>query len=384
MTKSLTHELRQILGRLEAAGDDVASVPTLSQFFSDHMAGLKSAEVDGQYHSAITHFENRVRVCEDHGLVIVPLRKQKPNAGVRPVDRRCPKCPASSRRSTSIASAAQISATVIDGWRCIMARDGFSPATCNRFIDQIRSVLWAMHEADLHVKPPRRVTKSEVRKSIRTVPDAELLACYRSAGAATWKPAAWWQCLLVLIATYGFRPSTATTLLWRGVEHYQPREGVYFGRKAPHAELQQAGITFANGWLVVLPSKERQHKPDPIVLPLSKAARRELWRARQWKQDGGPVLPVLDDEIVTYKAKEHAFRSDFARIQQSAQCGGWTLKHLRKNCETRYARQFTPDDARFVTGHADRSISGRHYLDMTVRIIDQIDRFELSQLLEHV
>lgn len=383
MTNSLTHELRQILGRLEAAGDEAASVPTLSQFFSEHMAGLKSAKVDVQYRAALTQLENRVRVCDQHGLVIVPLRKQPHGSPLKPIARRCPKCPAIRRDSTSIPAASEFTATVLDAWRSVMVRDGFSAATCNRYLDQIRSVMWAMFEDDLPVKPPRRITKTKVRKSIRTVANADLVAFYRSADAASWKPAAWWQCLLVLMATYGLRPIDATRMLWQGLEHYTPREGVYFGKKAPHAELAHAGVRFPQGSIVILPSKERQHKPDPIVLPMSTAVRRELWRARSWRDGNDQVLPVTD-EPGPYTLAEKRFYADFARIQQAAGVTGWTPKHLRKNCETRYARQFTPDDARFVTGHADRSISGRHYLDMTVRIIDQIDRFELSQLLEAV
>lgn len=384
MTNSLTHELRQILGRLEAAGDEAASVPTLSQFFEAHMAGLKAPKVAGQIRAALTHLENRVRVCDTHGIVIVPLRKQGHSQRVQPIVRRCPKCDASSRNTTGTPKASEFDPTTFDAWVSCMIGDTFSADTCTRYLKQIRSVMWAMVDVDFSLKIPRRMRVPRGRKSIRLVPEKDLAGFYRATDSATWKSGLWWRVWLSLMVTYGWRPSTATMLLWEGEGRYRPREGVYFGKTAPHDELRQAGVEFPHGSIVVIPSKESGSKPDPLVLPQSKVVRQNLWAAsRQLKDDTGQVLPV-GDERGSYALREHQYRNAFRAIQKAGGCGDWTPKHLRKTFETRYGTQFTPEDARFVSGHADRSISGRHYLDMTVRIIDQIDRFELSQLLEAV
>lgn len=412
LTKQLA-AMAATLGGMAEPVEGVAPAPsagavTLYNYWSENLDGLKSPKLNAQYRTAICHLENRVRRCDDHGLIVVPLKRQKRRSAVRLMGpRQCPKCrvvanglrviaespddiePAETessidRRSRSITNtprASELNVNILTAWVCQLNTDGFSAETSRRLLTQVRGVLYAMVDAGENVRPPRRMPGTQRgRKRIRLVAPEDIAAVYEATKhARRWSPV-WWRTLICGTALYGFRPSEITSILWKGPKREDIREGIYWGQKPPHDELREGGIENAHGWTVYLPGKQRRIKPDPLILPNSRVWREHLIAAKKLKNATGQVLP-MSDTPGDYTTDEPAFRAEFARLKVRAGVSrAWTFRDLRRNVETRFARQFDAADAMALTGHANRSVSGQSYLDLVVRLVDEVDKFELTTL----
>jgi hypothetical protein len=234
------------------------------------------------------------------------------------------------------------------------------------------------------VRPPRRmVGLTRGASNIVLVPADEIRATYQACEVAkVWSPV-FWRTLICGLTLYGFRVGELTSLMWRGDRIGNVREGISFGQKAPSIQLQIAKITSQHGWLVYLPSKQAAKKPDCLVLPLSKVWRTHLLAARSLRNKTGQVLPISASEKGNYELREPEFRDEFKRIQNAAGVrSGWTFKALRSTFETFYGAQFSTEDARAMSGHADRTVSGVSYNEKVIRWIGQVDQFELNQIFE--
>lgn len=219
--------------------------------------------------------------------------------------------------------------------------------------------------------------------NIVLAPAEEIRAVYQACDVAKiWSPV-FWRTLICGLTLYGFRVGELTSLLWKGERVGNVREGVSFGKKAPAIQLQIAKVTSPFGWLVYLPSKQSAKKPDALVQPLSQVWREHLLAARALRNKTGQILPITDDERGNYELREPEFRGEFQKIQRAAGVrSGWTFKALRSTFETFYGAQFSTEDARALSGHADRSVSGVSYNEKVIRWRNQVNEFELNQIFE--
>jgi integrase len=387
--KALRRQLAEMavtLGSLTEPAEGGAPLPsagevTLYEYWSTHLDGLKEAKLNAQYRTAICHLQNRVRKCDECGLVILPLKRLRKRAPVKLIGgRRCVIC-SGSISNTPVAR--EFTVNVLSAWVSQLVTDGYSPETAGRILVQIRGVLNAMADAGEDIKPPRRMPRIQRgRKRIRLVADEDILAVYQSAeNAKRWSPT-FWRTLICGMTLYGFRPSEITSIMWKGPKREDIREGIYWGQKPPHDELRQANVTHPHGWTVYLPGKQRRIKPDPLILPNSKVWAEHLKAAKTLRNGSGQVLPI-GTEPGDYTTAEDDFRAEFARLKKLAGVSRhWTFKDLRRNVESRFARQFTSADAMALTGHAQRSVSGQSYLDLVLRLIDEVDQFELTELFK--
>lgn len=382
-------EMAETLGSLTEPAEGVAPAPsagevTLFDYWAEHLDGLKSPKLNAQYRTAVCHLQNRVRKCDRCGLVIVPLKRRKRRAAVRLMGpRKCPKCPDKTGSITNTPRANEFTVSILSAWVYQLIADGYSAETSRRSLVQVRGVLNAMVDAGEAIRPPRRMPGIQRgRKRIRLVSDSDIAGVYAAAEhARRWSPV-WWRTLICGMTLYGFRPSEITSIMWRGPRREDIREGVYWGRKPPHDELREGDISHAHGWTVYLPGKQRRIKPDPLILPNSRVWREHLTAAKKLKNKTGQVLP-MGEEPGDYTTDEDAFRAEFRRLKILAGISRpWTFRDLRRNVETRFARQFNAADAMALTGHATRSVSGQSYLDLVVRLIDEVDDFELTRLFE--
>jgi integrase len=379
-------EMQATLGRLAGPAEGSGNPPSagevsLYDFWLKHMDGKKPPKLNEQYRTALAHLNNRVRNCDDCGTVIIPLKRKHRREKTEFMQRRtCLLC-SGSTQCTPVAS--ELTVNLLTAWVSQLLSDGYSAATSRRLLTQIRAILNAMVDAGENIRPPRRmVDLPRSRRSIRLVSETDIGAVYRATSVARqWDPQ-WWKTLLCGMVLYGFRPSEITSIQWKGEKRHDLREGIYWGKKPPHDELRDADIVNPHGWLVYLPGKQAKVKPDPLILPLSRVFREHLLATRKLTNGTGQILPVTTDRG-DYTLDEDAFRAEFKRIKQAANVTKpWTFRDLRRNCESRFARQFTSDDAKALTGHARRDVSGQSYLDLVLRLVDEVDRFTLTQLFE--
>ena len=386
--EALTQQLADMqatLGRLagpaEGSSPPSAGEVDLLEFWLQNMDGRKPQKLNEQYRTALAHLYNRVRKCDNCGTVIVPQKRKRKREKTEFLNRRkCVQC-SGSTQCTPVAS--EFTVNLLTAWVSQLLTDGYSAATSRRLLTQIRAIMNAMVDAGSDLRPPRRmVDLPRSRRSIRLVSPDDIGRVYRATDIAKRWPPQWWKTLLCGMVLYGFRPNEITSIQWKGEKRHDLREGIYWGRKPPHDELRDADIVNPHGWLVYLPGKQAKVKPDPLILPLSKVFRDHLLAARKLKNGNGQVLPVTSDRG-DYTLDEDAFRAEFKRIKQVANVTKpWTFRDLRRNCESRFARQFTSDDAKALTGHARRDVSGQSYLDLVLRLVDEVDRFELTKLFE--
>lgn len=380
-------EMAKTLGTLTEPAEEGGSPPrsgavTLYDFWSDKMDGLKAPKVNAQYKSAICHLANRLRRCDDCGIVLAPLKR--PSVRMKSRLMRSRNCPACSRSTTTTPPASELTVSLLTAWVSQLITDGYSAETSRRFLAQIRAVLNAMVDAGQDVRPPRRMTGlARGASNIVLAPAAEIRAVYQSCDVAKlWSPV-FWRTLLCGLTLYGFRVGELTSMKWKGERIGSVREGVSFGKTAPAVQLRIAKIKFPHGSLVYLPSKQSALKPDALIQPLSSVWKRHLLAARKLRNKTGQILPITADDPGNYELREPEFRDEFKRIQLAAGVrSGWTFKALRSTFETYYGTQFSPESARGLSGHADRSVSGVSYNEKVLRWIDEVDRFELNKIFE--
>lgn len=382
-------EMQATLGLLAGPAEGNATPPSagevdLFEWWERHSAERRYSErVEGQYRGAICHLHNRLRKCDDCGVFVLPLRRSRMTRKVRLVERR--KCPECSRYTSSIPKASELNGTLLHTWVWQFVEDGFSEATSRRVLMQVRCLLNAMLDAGKDVRPPRRMSDlPRPPRRIRLVSPDDIRGVYEAASTAKVWPPAWWRALICGLTLYGFRVGEMTAIKWRGDQNrdYDLKEGVYWSKKPPHDELRHAGVEHPHGWLVYLPGKQKKVKPDPLVLPISRVFAEHLRAVKGLENPNGQILPV-STEPGNYILREPEFRDEFKRIKAAAGITRpWTFKDLRRNCESRFARQFNADDAKALTGHARRDVSGQSYLDLVLRLVDEVDQFELTKLFE--
>jgi integrase len=387
--EALTQQLADMqatLGRLagpaEGSSPPSAGEVDLFEWWERHIKERRySDRVQAQYEATICHLYNRIRKCDDCGVFVLPSRRVKGCRSVSYMKRR--KCPECERYTLSIPTACELNGSLLLTWVWQLIADGYSEATARRQLAQVRALLNSMFDAGFDVRAPRRMKDlPRVARRIRLVSEEDINAVYQAAAVAKIWPPVWWRTLICGLTLYGFRVGELTSIKWKGTHdrEYQLREGIYFSRKPPHDELRHAGVEHPHGWLVYLPRKQAKVKPDPLILPLSEVFANHLRAVKSLKNASGQILPIADCEG-NYTIREDEFRDEFKRIKAAAGITRpWTFKDLRRNCESRFARQFTPEDAKALTGHAVRDVSGQSYLDLVIRLVDQVDKFELTTI----
>lgn len=248
------------------------------------------------------------------------------------------------------------------------------------------------HNANKHVKSVTAILKWAARRGhIGAVPaivqlDADTVgpklfytydqasALYVAAAGATWPTVddrlcplpfsapVYWRFLIVWLFNYGFRTQEIasyerehTALKWKNV--------------TTSAECLDpaAEETNQSGWLRYVPQKQRVAKPQPLTLPLNVCTAWHLETIRPPadadRQPDRPLLPWPRcgrslygqwhalTEAAGVKPRRDPLRDAADRYQ---------LEHFRKTCTT-WANRHRPGIARWITGHAPRDVSDKHY-----------------------
>lgn len=253
----------------------------------------------------------------------------------------------------------------------------FKSRTINKHLGTVAAILRATGPHGLGQYPhklPPLPTEKAAPKLVLSLEKADALK--RACRVATWPHGAvpaplWWETLIVGYCTYGFRTqeqaryeSDKRSLLWEDVTEERGHPGI--------AEDAQGTVTSPHGWLSYLPQKQERLKTEKLHLPLTPSYLAHLRALRERVLEAtGPVFacPLSNEPFyATWKAiVEHAGIRPSAKVDLV-----YEINHLRKTASTWIAGHAGKGIADAVTGHADRSVSGLHYMEQSRSIVEAL------------
>lgn len=275
-------------------------------------------------------------------------------------------------------------------------RDGkLSPATVRKVFSVVRKTLRRADQEALIGRVPTipRVLEPRRRPGVVTADELDLL--YRHADAATWprprglqvsrwgdlQPGDWWRCWLVLFATYGARTADVVSykngadgLLWSSIID-QP--------ECPDPSIP--GLSSQHGWLEYTPAKTKRTRGEPLLLPLSAAARWHIDRFRGL--DAVRVFPNGRSKIPfaeSFQAiRSAAGVSDDVTIADTGTRRGRKMRSIRKFCTNAW------DSLReglggWVLGHSAQGTNAAHYRLALPQIVQLVEQFPLPESMQPV
>jgi integrase len=185
-----------------------------------------------------------------------------------------------------------------------------------------------------------------------------------------------WRVALRWYVLYGFRTqeliafeSDHRPLLW---------SDLYPAGLSP---AQGGQVVCEHGWLKYVPQKQEGKKPDPLVLPLHPEAVSWVDRLRL------PLLGAVscDRPVFAWPRSSSQFYAAWGAIAaRAAEILGkpavaeYAIKHLRKTCAT-WHETLAPGIAEHITGHGDRSVIQRHYVNHERMLVDHFSKFVFPQ-----
>ena len=223
----------------------------------------------------------------------------------------------------------------------------------------------------------------------------EIAELYRHADAAQWprprslqaarwgdlQPGDWWRAWFVLFATYGARTADfvsykhgADGLLWQSIID-QP--------ECPDPSIP--GLSSLHGWLEYTPGKTKRTRGEPLLLPLSAAARRSLDRFRGL--DAVRVFPNGRSKI-PFAESFQSIRSaagvpDDVTIADTGTRRGRKMRSIRKFCSNAW------DSLReglggWVLGHNPQGTNAAHYRLALPEIVRLVELFPLPEPMQQI
>jgi len=273
-------------------------------------------------------------------------------------------------------------------WRLWLTSSGGISATnrtANKYLGSVQSILRTAAERGAHLNPPKLKpleTKVAARKSYLTYDQVD--AIYKACTAASWpqttqngapapfSAAVYWRAFLVLQFNYGMRTQelwsyerNCVSIKWRQIS-WEPET------PAPEGSAQNE-----HGWLYYLPQKQKRFKSDPLVLPLCETVARHL---RSIQPPGGcdpdaRIFPAQFTNVAFYDAWDAIIEASGVQLKADLKTGERPkihIKLLRKTCET-WHDTHAPGLGEIVTGHAERTVSGRHYANREMRLVEAVN-----------
>ena len=200
------------------------------------------------------------------------------------------------------------------------------------------------------------ITLEEFQEQVSIEQQDELSRLYESASRFTAWPnhnaADFWKGLVVILGTYGLRTCEAVKLT--GSKISLKWSNVRFETSIPESPVEAKF-----GFLCYVPPKQLRFKPEPLALPLTETARLHL-----------EALPRTSEYVFPCPMNKERFYRSWDAILDGANIAKTIRpKHLRKTASTRFD-YFFPGLGETVTGHAERSVNGRHYNDKIFQLAE--------------
>lgn len=374
---AIAETLKETLGSFLAIHNQPApqSVQPLSEVIAEQLACKDDA---AEYLRAVTLFESCVRFDGKKLVFAAPTSK---NTGKRT---RLSAPAWSGQRTIRPVTAAEITKTVLQQFAGMLKNAGASAGTVEKYLRYVSCSLTIARECGVIVQKPKVGRLPKPARKGRTIRDEDFKAFAMATSDVGWRTSSWWRALLLLIGGYGQRIDEASTLEWEGPMIGDVRTGIHWGAECPRACVAAAGITNEFGWLVYLPPKQKDLKPDPLALPLTQLGREVLEEQRRSKfKPTKFVAPVSNNG--TYLSNPTRFYGWWWEVMKLAEIPAdrqWSPHDMRRNCESAFASQFKSVElAQSLTGHAARDVSSQSYLDFTKDLVELVPQFRLMQLL---
>ncbi len=342
-------------------------------------AELGSQGAAEEYRRAVTLFESCVQ-RDGKKLRYVPPSTKKQGTRIKLV----PPTFAGQRIHSPI-TAADVSTTVLREFAKLLADTGASAGTVEKYIRYIGcSLSIAMEAGDIGKKPKAPKLPKPAKKG-RTIKEDDFTAFLAATREDDWKSPEWWRASTLLMGGYGQRIGEASTQQWVGDKVGDIVTGIHWDKVCPRSNVAAAGIESPFGWLVYVPGKQEEHKPDPLALPLTEAGREVFARAQRAGLKPAQFIAPFGDEDGHYKHNRTRFDEHWDAIMDRAGIPAerrWTPHDWRRNVESRATSQFSHLLATSLTGHAVRDVSSQSYVDITGDLVKLLPEFSLMKHFE--
>lgn len=194
--------------------------------------------------------------------------------------------------------------------------------------------------------------RSAKRTRVATVGEIDrMIECCTVAQNPTRQPGLKWQAALRLFAWAGLRRNDLFVNL--KLSHWI-RE-----TRCPVSEVQ---VDWPWGWLSFVPQKTEGRKPEPLVIPLSRALSNDL--AQINRPSGG------DPPLLGFACGNVQWRREFARIQTAAGITSlYTFKDLRKTANAHWQQAVGIGTGSMFLGHSARGVNAEHYTESVLLMV---------------
>ena len=267
----------------------------------------------------------------------------------------------------------------------------YSARTINKHLGTVKAILSAAGPYGVqqypHKLPPLPTNRAGRKLHLSLAEADELkLACR----CATWPkhdripPPLLWETLVVGFCVYGFRTQEQVRyetdkdpLQWERITDQTAHPGDAKGLHGP--------VESPCGWLTYTPQKQKRMKPEPLHLPLVACYRAHLDAIRERlenpMQPRGPVFAVpMSNEAFYAQWKAIVARAGIApKATSTGAQAAYEIRHLRKTAATWIGNHAGKDVAELVLGHADRSVSGTHYVEQAEKVVAALATLPLPE-----
>lgn len=276
-----------------------------------------------------------------------------------------------------------ISRADLADWRTwLMSPEGgsCSARTANKHLTSVQSILAS---APLAAAPKLRPLPVVVAAKKFYLTYDQIDALYRACDVAAWptllgdkplpySPPRYWRAMLVMQFNYGPRTQELAA-------YEREQDTLTWGQVSWEPETPDQAGTAQNehGWFWYTPQKQKRVKGDPLVLPLSQAAARHLRSIYPPGQvaDSDRVFPFPYSPDSFYETWWAIVAASGVQLKKDLKTGerpAVELKLLRKTCET-WHDTHSPGIGEIITGHAERTVSGKHYANRELRLVEAVN-----------
>lgn len=213
---------------------------------------------------------------------------------------------------------------------------------------------------------------------------------YEAAGRCEWPDVdrdgqqldapAQWRAALVIFFCYGQRTQEL-------IRYESRKESLTWGQIWPEPEspADDGHARCEHGWFTYVPTKQKRHKPQPLVLPISSTVAAHL---KAISPQRSALSQMADGPIFNWPLTNGPLYEEWKRLLRNAKvtpkpdpatgrARRFLIKHLRKTCETWYAHHFGKEVAEAIVGHSARSVSSRHYINLEERVLEAVTTLPL-------
>lgn len=191
-----------------------------------------------------------------------------------------------------------------------------------------------------------RVEETANQRS-RVIPLEQLERMYRNCNVTDTprrQPDIKWEAALRLFAWAGLRRNDLFINL--RLSHWIRRQ------TCPVSEVT---VKWRYGWISFVPQKTQRKKPEPLVIPLSKALHELLCQIEH-------PANVDDPPLLGFPAANHLWIRGFHEIQTASDIPEpYTFKDLRKTCNSHWQQLVSPGTGSHFLGHSPRGVNAKNY-----------------------